>query len=62
MGPAAEFRRYARRYVERSRRADGYGRRIVLLATANKWLNLAEQAQREAELMADDRDLKPEVH
>ncbi len=56
MGTPAEFQKNARECIELAERETKARYRDMLLRLANKWLELADQAQREAEWKADGRD------
>ncbi len=58
MGTPAEFRKYAEECVELAQKATSAHHREMMLSMAEKWLKLADQAQREAEWRADDRDVR----
>jgi hypothetical protein len=58
MGTPAEYRKHARECVELAEKARAEHHRALLLGMAEKWLKLASQAQHEAELLANDPDVK----
>jgi hypothetical protein len=51
VGTPAEFRKHARECVELAEKAMTEHHRALLLGMAEKWLKLADQAQREDELV-----------
>ena len=57
MNKSAKFRQYAHECVELAERATTGSHRAMMLSMAATWLRLADQAQRQAELDADDRDV-----
>jgi len=62
MNKSAKFRQYAHECVELAERATTGSHRAMMLSMAATWLRLADQAQREAELKADDRDVRLASH
>jgi hypothetical protein len=56
MSTSAECRKYAQQCVELAKSARTAHHRAILLSIAEKWLSLANIAQREAEMIADNRD------
>ena len=58
MSTPVEFGKYAKECVELATKATNQHYRIVLLSLAARWRQLSEMARREAEMRADDRDVR----
>jgi len=58
MSKSAQFREYARNCVRLAEVATAGSHRAMMLSMADTWLKFADQEQREAELEADDRDVR----
>jgi hypothetical protein len=58
MSKSAQFRGYARNCVRLAENATADSHRAMMLSMARTWLKFADQEQREAELEADDSDVR----
>ena len=56
MNQSAQFAQYAERCVRLAESSDG-SHRALMLSMAHAWSKLAEQAQRDTKLEANERDL-----
>ena len=61
MSKAAKFREYAHDCIELAEKTTSGSYREMMLSVASTWMVLADQAQREAELQANDRNVTTDV-